>query len=42
MNVMRTETIVIVMPNVPIQMDRIRVPASRDIVEMVSRVTVCV
>ena len=42
MNVMKTRAIVILMPRVPIRMDRINVAATRDIVEMVARVRVSV
>ena len=42
MNVMKTGAIVILMLPVPIRMDRIRVVATQDIVEMVPRVKVSV
>ena len=42
MNVMETETTVIVMLRVPIRMERTLVSATWDIVEMALRVKVCV
>ena len=42
MNVMKTGAIVILMLRVPTRMDRIRVAATQDIVEMVPRVKVSV
>ena len=40
MNVMKTRTIVILMPRVPIRMDRINVAATRNILEIVACVRV--